>query len=280
MSVPNRFRGPMVPANEKQSSADNRAVPAMPLRKRVGRWGIAVVAAGILAIVTAFGTGLGSKAADSLSSSDNPPLSYSAEEKGGECGSVLFLPEDQSQRALDEKPPYSLSEWEEFQHQPGSAYVGRDVVEVAIQGESARTVTLTGISFEVERLRPEQGATFAAPCGDGTYGRALVVDLDSVPPDIVASSREVGAPVAIDADGHSVSRPIKFPWTVSLVDSLLLYVVATTDSCFCTWKAQIPWVSGSDRGVISIDSDGSGYRVFADPSFDNYVTDGSSWNPS
>jgi hypothetical protein len=249
------------------------------LRKRVGRWALAVAAAGILAGATAFGTGLGSKAADSLDKSDGPPISYSAEEKGGECGSAVFLPEGQSQETLEEKPPYSISEWDEFQHQPDAAFAGRDVVEVAIQGESARTVTLTGISFEVERRKPEQGATFAAPCGDGTFGRALILDLDSVPPDIVASSSEVGEPVAIDAQGHSVSRPIKFPWTVSLVDSLLLYVIATTESCACVWKAEIPWVSGSDRGVIKIDNGGEGYDVVADPSLDNYVTNGSSWEP-
>lgn len=271
----------MDPPTAKESGpGKSTGPPPAPLRKRVGRWTVAVFAAGVLAIVTAFGTGLGSKAADSLDSSDNPPLSYSAEEKGGECGSTIFLPEAQSRRTLKEKPPYSVSEWEEFQHQPEAAFVGRDVVEVAIQGESARTVTLTGISFEVERLSPERGATFGAPCGDGTFGRALVVDLDSVPPDIVASSKEAGEPVAVDAEGHSVSRPIKFPWTVSLADSLLLYVVATTESCFCIWKAEIPWVSGSDRGVIAIDNGGSGYRVFADPAFDNYLTNWSSWEPS
>ncbi len=244
------------------------------------RWAAALVAAGVLAAVTAFGTGLGSKGAAGLSSSDSLPLSYSVEEQASECGSVLFLPKEQSQQVLKKKPPWSLSEWEEFFHQPGAAFAGGDVVEVSVQGNSTRTVTLTGITFEVERLKPEQGATFAAPCGDGVYGRALIVDLDSTPPDIVASSRVVGETIGVDADGQSTSRPIKFPWTVSIQDPLLLYVVATTDSCYCNWKAQISWVSGSERGVIDIDNEGSGYRVFADPSFDGYVTDGSRWHRS
>lgn len=246
--------------------------------RRGARWIAVGLGAGLLAAVTAIGTGLGSKAVDSLGSAGGPPLSYSMEEFVSECGSALFLPESLSRKTLKEKPPYSVTEWAEFLHQPGATMAGRDVVEVSVQGESQRKVTLTGIRFEVEHLKPMSGATFAAPCGDGTFGRAMIVDLDENPPQIVASSREVGANVGVDAGGHSLSRPIKFPWTVSMVDPLLLYIVTTTESCFCVWKAQIPWVSGSERGVIEVDNDGSGYRVFGDPSFENFVTTGSSWD--
>jgi hypothetical protein len=199
------------------------------------------------------------------------------EELGGECGSAIFLPENLSQTTLKEKPPYSVSEWAEFQQQPGAIFAGGDVVEVSVQGESNRKVTLTGIRFDVERLKPRKGATFAAACGDGTFGRAMVIDLDENPPEIVASSKEVGANVGVDTEGRPLSRPIRFPWTVSVVDPLLLYIVTTTESCFCRWKAEIPWVSGSKRGVIEVDNGGSGYEVFADSSFENFVTTGSRW---
>jgi hypothetical protein len=247
--------------------------------RRGTRWIAVGLGAGLLAAVTAFGTGLGSKAVDSLDSSVAPPLSYSTEELVSECGSAIFLPEDLSKQTLKENPPYSLSEWAEFQHQPGAILAGGDVVEVSVQGESKRKVTLTGIRFDVEHLKPKKGATFAASCGDGTFGRAMIVDLDENPPQVVASSKEVGANVGVDEQGHSLSRRIRFPWTVSVVDPLLLYLVMTAESCFCRWRAEIPWVSGSKRGVIEVDNGGSGYKVFADSSFENFVTTGSSWRP-
>jgi glycosyltransferase involved in cell wall biosynthesis len=42
----------------------------------------------------------------------------------------------------------------------------------------------------------------------------------------------------------SPTSPITFPWTVSLTDPLLLYVVAIAEFCACKWSAEIPWVSG------------------------------------
>src|SRR5689334_6461766 len=113
-------------------------------RHRVAKWIAALLGAGVLAAVTAFGTGLGSKAVNGLDA-EGPPLSYSAEELGGECGSVVFLPEAETRQALNEGLP---NDWLEFQHQPGAVYVNRDVVELAVQGESSRTVTLTGIRFQ------------------------------------------------------------------------------------------------------------------------------------
>ncbi len=65
--------------------------------------------------------------------------------------------------------------------------------------------------------------------------------------------------------------PIRFPWTVSLTDPLLLFVVAETKSCYCEWSAHIPWVSGSQRGTILVDERGGGFRVVGEGGFDQYL---------
>lgn len=222
-------------------------------------WLLGAIASVVLAVVTAFVGGFGSRVADRVASSSPPLLSYSASPVSGECTGGTFLPTASMEGVLDEPPP---SHWTAIEAEEGAAAPGRDQVEVSIQGESARTVTLTGISFDVKRKPPSQGAIFNAPCGGPLVGRALEVDLDSSPAKVVDSTVEPnGILGSRTADGRPLTKPIRFPWTVSLTDPLLLYVVATTKSCSCTWSAEIPWVSGGKRGTIAIDNGGKGFRV-------------------
>ncbi|HEX6152642.1 MAG TPA: hypothetical protein VFZ19_03880 [Solirubrobacterales bacterium] len=163
---------------------------------------------------------------------------------------------------------------------PAAAAAGRGMVQVAIQGESERKVTLTGIEFQVERSPPPEGAVFDFPCGGSTVGRIIEVDLDPIPPQITASSAEVDGSLGT-IRGRPLSRPIRFPWTVSLTDPLLLYVIAASDRCYCAWTAEIPWVSGSQRGVISVADEGDGFQVIAADDVDSYgIGSGGRWAPT
>ena len=75
------------------------------------------------------------------------------------------------------------------------------------------------------------------------------------------------------SNGERITRPIRFPWTVSLTDPLLLDVIATTSSCYCVWSAEIPWVSGAHRGTIRIDNHGDGYRLVGTNGLTSYYPD-------
>ncbi|HMI80899.1 MAG TPA: hypothetical protein VK480_03840, partial [Solirubrobacterales bacterium] len=75
----------------------------------------------------------------------------------------------------------------------------------------------------------------------------------------------------------SPTPPIAFPWTVSLTDPLLLYVVASADSCYCIWRAEIPWVSGSERGTIKIDNGGEGFAVVGAEGVPHYTLGAGGW---
>lgn len=177
-----------------------------------------------------------------------------------------FVPEPAARTVLGEGPP---TDWSDLASHPGAAFVDGSAVEVSIQGESRRTITLTRITFKVKDLgRRPSGLSFGGQCGGAAVGRYLVADLDSVPPKL---SR------AESFFHYQRVRPIKFPWTVSLTDPLLLYVGATTHSCFCEWSAEIPWVSGSKRGVIAIGNPNRGFRVIGDSGIPAYIIDGSSW---
>jgi hypothetical protein len=181
-----------------------------------------------------------------------------------ESGSA-FVPEASAHRVLEKGVP---SEWSSLFNYPDSGFVEFSGAEVDIQGESKRVVTLTGITFKTKKLgkRPS-GIDLTGQCGGGITGHIIVADLDSTPPRIIAA----------ESDLPDRTSPIKFPWTVSLTDPLLLYVNATTKRCFCEWYAEIPWVSGSQRGVIMIGNPGKGFRVASGRGLRIYVPEQNGW---
>jgi len=98
-------------------------------------------------------------------------------------------------------------------------------------------------------------------------GHYIVVDLDSSPPKLIDATSIFSGRI----------RPIKFPWTVSLTDPLLLYVSAQSQRCFCEWYAEIPWVSGAKRGVIRIGNPSDGFRLTNDHGLPSYVPSEDGW---
>jgi hypothetical protein len=256
------------------------------LRRRV------VITAGtvVLAGVTAFVVGLATHASDSLTSSPDKPkqtsaqstvlvesaaemsgklISASASEDGAECVTGLYAPAGIARSIMAaQKPPVMAT----IQRMRGVALVDRDAVTVSIQGTSARTITLTGITFHVTRSRPPTtGATFSRQCGGPTIGRTLVANLDDDPPRIVDSNALEDVPLGQVQDGKSATRPIRFPWTVSVTDSLLLHIIATTKRCSCAWTAELPWVSGGAHGTIRVNDHGAPFEVTAVPRVKGYL---------
>jgi hypothetical protein len=220
-------------------------------------------------MATAIGTGLGSEVLGLFGGDDEEgdPISYSASEQIQDCGTHLFVPEDQASALVSGgvRTPSPIPDWEAFRSANGGFVADETVVQVSIQGESSRTVTLTGIEFAVERRSRPPGAIFLQPCGDAIHGRYVVADLDRQPVAVsgTAADREaVLDPVnPVSGAAKSSYKPISFPWTVSVTDPLLLQIVASTKSCSCTWRAEIAWSSGDQTGVVPIDNDGRGYTV-------------------
>ncbi|MGN6217565.1 MAG: hypothetical protein ACTHN7_11520 [Solirubrobacterales bacterium] len=212
----------------------------------------------LLAAVVAFASGLGTKAAEDVGKEEKPAISYSVATMATDCVAGTFLPVKAAEKVLQQKPPV---DWRVIEDQAGAVPVGRDPVEVDIQGESERKVTLTGIAFHVHRLPRPSGTVFYDPCGGPTVGRSLEVNLETRPPRILNSSAEADGMPTTKPYPRLHMRPIRFPWTVSLTDPLLLEIVADTKRCYCSWSAEIPWVSGAMRGVIHVDDGGKGFTV-------------------
>ncbi|MDQ4041019.1 MAG: hypothetical protein M3141_04645 [Actinomycetota bacterium] len=232
--------------------------------------GIGVVA---VAMLGAIGTGLGERALDVLEGDEEKPLiSHSAEELISQCGTDLFVPAPRAQALLSGEAP-SPTDWSAFRSANDATVSSPDAVEVSIQGESARTVTLTRIEFDVDRRPRPAGLTFSNPCGGPISGRFVAADLDRVPVRVISSADDPEAEYVPPGYQGPSYRPIRFPWTVSLTDSLLLYVIANTRDCLCTWRAGIHWRSGAKAGVLEIDNGGKGYRVAGTPPVPDYVRD-------
>jgi hypothetical protein len=235
--------------------AGSDAGETKPRRRIVGTAGVAATAL-IVALFTAIGTGIGSKALHAFDDEEAPLVSSSAREELSECGTSLFVPGARVHAVAADRPP---SSWSAFQRANDARVADRSVVTVSIQGESSRPITLTGIRFEVERHRRPAGAVFALPCGGGVTGRSVQADLDRRPVAITRSNEDPRA--SLDEATQRRPRPIRFPWTVSLTDPLLLTIVATTQRCACTWRATIDWVSGGKSGTLAVDAGGRGYTV-------------------
>jgi hypothetical protein len=227
-------------------------------KRHPGRWLGATLVSIVVAGATAFAVGIGSHEADKVGSSQ-ATLSYSEHETEWACSINAFLPQSSIRHLLAKPPPDSPSVVEKA---PGAVAADRGDVQVSIQGESQRTVTLTGIKFNVHRAALPAGGVFEQQCGGPTVGRVIEADLDTSPPHIVATNEDPNEILRGEENGHPLNVPITFPWTVSLTDPLLLYVIAEAKiPCYCTWIAELPWVSGERRGTIKVDNGGKGYTV-------------------
>lgn len=249
-----------------------------PTRKKRWRW-IGTVATGVLvALLAGVATGLGEKAVEAIPSDGPELISFGVEElAGGECGGMSYQPASMAAQTLEEAPPYEADEWTAFHARSGSVPAAESLVQVSIQGESRRTITLTDIRFDVSRNRRELGSTFSAACGDPLTGRGVTVDLETHPPKVVASSENLEGFIESGGEPGSRTSPIVFPWTVSLTEPLLLYVVATATRCDCRWTAEIPWVSGSEKGVIQIDDEGQPFHLVGTDGLPAYSSSGYDW---
>jgi hypothetical protein len=269
--------------NNLGTMAEQRGSADAASRRRAWRFVGAIGTALLVAMATAIGTGLGSEVLDLFGGSDDEeadPISYSASEQIQECGTHLFVAEEQTRDLVSgaAPTPSPIGDWEAFQNSNGGFVADESVVQVSIQGESARTVTLTGIDFTVERQPRPPGAVFLQPCGDAIFGRYVVADLDREPVALSGTADDPDAtldPVdPVSGAAESSYKPITFPWTVSVTDPLLLQVVASTKRCYCTWRAEIPWSSGDRTGMIEIDNNGSGYTVVGSQGTTEYTNTG------
>jgi hypothetical protein len=197
-------------------------------------------------------------AVGSSGSDGSPPFSASDSQARAECLFGTYVPSEPAGWRLEGEPvPRKL---DAIENAPGAIQPDRSAVQVTLRPKQpGEEVTLEGIRFDVKQLplRP-LGVVFYRPCKRHLVGPAIEADLDRegrVRPAKTVLKGTLGTGLQLPDS----AEPIRFPWTVTLNKPLHLYLVVHGEHSYCSWKALIPWSSGSSEGVIHVDNGGKGY---------------------
>ncbi|WLW53478.1 helix-turn-helix domain-containing protein [Streptomyces sp. YU58] len=138
-------------------------------------------------------------------------------------------------------------------------------VALTVQGTGEETVVVEALHVRVLT----KGAPLAwndysmgVGCGGGVETRSFDVALDS------------GSPTVTVKNGQR-----DFPYKVSESDPEVFYVTAHTEANDVRWDLSLDWSSGTRRGTVHIDDDGTPFRTSADanrPGYD-YPLGGGEW---
>jgi hypothetical protein len=142
---------------------------------------------------------------------------------------------------------------------------GAQRIALTVQGTGEDTVVLEALHIHV----PTKGApldwndhSMGVGCGGGVDTKSFDIDLDN------------GSPTVTVKNGQ---RDI--PYKVSESDPEVLYVIAHAKAHDMRWDLTLDWSSGSRRGTIHIDDNGTPFRTTADadrPGYDHPLG-GSEW---
>ena len=206
------------------------------------------------------------------------PIVVSDTEVEAECFNGTFVPGRTGWAFEGRRPPRN---WKTIEKAHGAVQADRGAVEVTIRPrEGQKKVTLTGIEFKGGYFtRPQGGAVFYRPCPRRLHGPQLEVDLDPAPPRRLGSDSAAGAALKAPLKVSRSSRPIRFPWTVSLAHPLHLYLVVNADDSYCVWNARLSWEDGGHEGTVAIDNGGRGYRIVDTVGVGWYEPRGERWVP-
>nr|WP_037802225.1 helix-turn-helix transcriptional regulator [Streptomyces sp. NRRL F-5135] len=162
-------------------------------------------------------------------------------------------------------PPASEQDAPRWAAALGAVSSGEQRVALTLQGTGADTVVLEALHVRVVA----KGAPLAwndysmgVGCGGGVETRSFDIDLDN------------GSPTVAVKNGQR-----DFPYKVSESDPEVFYVTARTKAHDVRWDLTLDWSSGSRRGTLHIDNNGTPFRTSGNvgrPGYD-YPLGGSDW---
>ncbi|WP_344269339.1 helix-turn-helix transcriptional regulator [Streptomyces hebeiensis] len=162
-------------------------------------------------------------------------------------------------------PPASEQDAPRWAAALGAVSSGEQRVALTLQGTGADTVVLEALHVRVVT----KGAPLAwndysmgVGCGGGVETKSFDIDLDN------------GSPTITVKNGQR-----DFPYKVSESDPEVFYVTARTKAHDVRWDLTLDWSSGSRRGTLHIDNNGTPFRTSGNvgrPGYD-YPLGGSDW---
>lgn len=162
-------------------------------------------------------------------------------------------------------PPANEQEAPRWAAAYGAVASGAQRVALTVRGTGEDTVVLEALHIRViTKGAPLTWNDYAmgVGCGGGAETKSFDIDLDN------------GSPTVTVKNGQR-----DFPYKVSASDSEVFYVTAHTKAHDVRWDLTLDWTSGSRRGTVHIDNDGTPFRTSAGmgrPGYD-YPLGGSEW---
>jgi len=153
--------------------------------------------------------------------------------------------------------------WGDWALRQNAAEVGETRISVTVYGDARHSVTVTGLSFAVERKLPAAIASVATvgDCPTRTAGRYLVVDLDRTPATVVEASPGLQLPFTLTGGSPPAT----------------LEIIARSKQ-YASWTASLAWTSsGGLSQVETIDSDGIPFRTAGATGVKVYEPKGGGW---
>ncbi|WP_416970277.1 helix-turn-helix domain-containing protein [Streptomyces sp. 4F14] len=147
----------------------------------------------------------------------------------------------------------------------GAVSANQQMIGLTVQGTGGETVVLESLNVRIIT----QNAPLAwnvygmgSGCGGNVETKSFSVDLDQ------------GTPAVTVQGGQR-----DFPYKVSESDPEVFYINATTTAHDVRWDLTLAWSSGSRKGTVHIDNEGTPFRTSADDGRDiwDYPLGGNEW---
>ncbi|MDC0769561.1 helix-turn-helix domain-containing protein [Streptomyces sp. HD] len=146
-------------------------------------------------------------------------------------------------------PPASEQDAQRWATAYGAISSNEQRIALTVQGTGKETVVLKDLHVRVlSKSAPPGWNEYAmgSGCGGGVQSRSFDVDLDS------------GSPTVTVKNGQR-----DFPYKVSESDPEVYYVTVHTTASDVRWDLTLDWSSGSRRGTVHIDNDGTPFHTSA-----------------
>lgn len=187
---------------------------------------------------------------------------------GGNCGTYIFDSTVDNLKPIPDFTQGGMDELDQWLHKHkavqsldyGSKGIYGQVV-VNISGGADSPVTITGLSFIRSSYTTSgaPGIIVSGQCGEGISGRFAEVNLDSEPPQIVATNTN---PNAMWGSPSIDLVPMKFPYVINRHDVEEFYIMANTTGN-AAFRMQLDYFYQDRKGTAIIDDHGMPFRVGA-----------------
>jgi hypothetical protein len=231
--------------------AEKTPGPARPNRLSATRkWIIGIVLATVGGFITAQLTGQLNNLWNTAFPAE--PITVSVKHRSL-CPWVFTSSVPDVQRALDGL----TGEWTDNAERIGAIDGKESSVLITVQGTSDKVVELTEMRAVVQK-RGQPSGFRSGQCGGVVLVRPFTADLDQ------PVSTAVPQP-GYDTVAGAPTPPQPFPLRVSESDLEVFNLIASTDSCDCTWTIEIDWTVGDRTGTktVEVDDRGNPFRTIA-----------------